>query len=186
MSFPDTRQSALAGLHDEVESVRRQSYDAIIVAYWKPVNNYVRLRWREMDEDAADLTQAFFSKAIESGTLVAYDPAKAAFRTYLRTCLDRFVINARRYWSRRRAEPLDFDLPGTSESPEQMFRREWIRSLFSLAVEDLRGSGDGLRFQVFELYDLNESEVRPSYADLAARFGTTTDPNHQLPCRHAP
>jgi RNA polymerase sigma factor (sigma-70 family) len=133
------------------------------------------MRWREMDENAADLTQAFFSKTIEASTLNTYDPARGTFRTYLRTCLDRFVINARKQHNRRPTVQLDFDVEGPAESPEELFQREWIRRLFSLAIEDLRGSREDLRFRVFESYDLTESELRPTYAGLATQFGTTTD-----------
>ncbi len=174
MSFPNTRHSAILGLHDEDVSVRRQSYEAIIGAYWPPVHKYLRLRWRETDEDAADFTQAFFSKTLESGTLTSYDPAKGAFRTYLRTCLDRFVLNARKQASRTQLLPLDFDVAASAGSPEELFQREWVRSLFSLAVEDLRASHDNLRFRVFERYDLNESDARPTYSELAIEFGITT------------
>ena len=175
MAFPDTRQSALLRLHDGDESVRRQSYDVIIAAYWSPVQSYLRKRWNQTEEDAADLTQAFFSSSLEKGTLISYDPAKAAFRTYLRTCLDRFTINSRKRDRRQQRVPLDFDLPGTGEPLEAMFEREWIRSLFSQAVEDLRASGDDVRFRVFEAYDLNETGSRLTYAQLAEQFGTTPD-----------
>jgi len=173
MRFPDTRHSAILGLHDPDETVRRQSYDAIIGAYWQPVHMYVRLRWRETEENAADLTQAFFSKTIEAATLTSYDAAKGTFRTYLRTCLDRFVLNARKQASRAQPLPLDFDLASPAESPEELFHHEWVRSLFSLALEDLRATGGGLRFQVFERYDLTDSDDRPTYGDLAAEFGVT-------------
>jgi RNA polymerase sigma factor (sigma-70 family) len=175
MAFPDTRRSALLRLSDEDESVRRQSYDAIIGAYWGPVHEYLRKRWKATEVDAADLTQAFFSTALEAGTFLSYDPARAAFRTFLRTCLDRFAINAHKSDRRRQTVPLDFDLQGQAESPDAVFEREWIRGLFSLAVEDLRVCREEVRFQVFAAYDLDESEVRPTYAELAVRFGTTTD-----------
>ena len=174
MSFPKTRYSAIVGLRDDDESVRRQSYEATIGAYWQPVHKYLRLRWRETDASAADLTQSFFSKSIESGTLTSYDPAKGTFRTYLRTCLDRFVLNARKQAGRAQSLPLDFDVPASTESPEELFHREWVRSLFSLTVEDLRASSDDLRFRVFERYDLNESDARPTYAELGIEFGVTT------------
>lgn len=173
MSFPDTRHSALLRLHDNDESVRRQSFEAIVDAYWQPVHKYLRLRWRESDENAADLTQAFFSKTIESATFAGYDPAKGTFRTYLRTCLDHFVRNARKQASRTQTLPLDFDVAASAESAEELFHREWVRSLFSLVIEDLRASRDDLRFRVFERYDLNESEVRRTYDELAAEFGVT-------------
>jgi RNA polymerase sigma factor (sigma-70 family) len=175
MPFPDTRHSALVGLQHDDESVRRQSYETIVTAYWQPVNNYLRMRWREPEENAEDLTQAFFSKAMDAGTFNTYDPARGTFRTYLRTCLDRFVINARKQDSRRPTLRLDFDVEGPAESAEEVFQHEWIRRLFSLAIEDLRGSLDDIRFRVFESYDLAESESRPTYAALAAQFNTTTD-----------
>src|SRR3954470_19821856 len=116
MSFPETRHSAVLGLQEKDECVRRQSYDKIIQANRKPVHHYLRLRWRETDENAADLTQAFFSKTIESGTLTGYDPAKGTFRTYLRTCLDRFVLNTKKQASSTQPLSLDFDVAGSAES----------------------------------------------------------------------
>jgi RNA polymerase sigma factor (sigma-70 family) len=175
MSFPDTRHSAIIGLSDEDQTIRRQSYAAIIGAYWHPVHKYVRLRWRESTEDGSDLAQAFFLSALESGALAGYDPARGSFRTYLRTCLDHFVINARKRNARTQALPLDFDVAASGELPDELFQREWVRNLFSLAVEDLRASSDQLRFGVFETYDLSESEARPTYSELATQFGTTTE-----------
>src|ERR1700704_4970929 len=145
MSFPATRHSALLRLHDEEEAVRRQSYEAIISAYWQPVHQYLRLRWRETDENAADITQAFFSKTIEFATFNSYDRTKGTFRTYLRACLDHFALNARKQACRNQPLPLDFDVAAPCESAEELFHREWIRSLFSLVVEDLRGSHNDLK-----------------------------------------
>ena len=60
------------------------------------------------------------------------------------------------------------------ESLEEFFEKEWVRSFFSLAVEDLRGlcaqQGRDRAFQLFEAYDL-ESDDKTSYAQLAQRFG---------------
>ena len=44
-------------------------------------------------EDAQDLTQEFFTRAFEREYLSRYDPAKARFRTFVRTCLDGFLAN---------------------------------------------------------------------------------------------
>jgi hypothetical protein len=60
---------------------------------------------------------------------------------------------------------------------EEYFHREWVRALFSRAVEELRrrcdAAGRGRRFTLFERYDLQDVEgglERPSYADLAAEL----------------
>jgi len=171
MSFPSTRHSAIRGLDDTDESIRQRSHEAVVSTYWSPVHKYLRLHWRESNEDAADLTQAFFTRSIEICTLSSYDADKGTFRTYLRTCLDRFVLNARKQKARNQAVPLDFDVADGGQSPEELFHREWIRSLFTLALEDLRGRHQNTRFQLFERYDLNESEKRPTYGELAQEFG---------------
>ena len=75
---------------------RRSAFDRLVTAYWKPVFKYVRLKWHATPEDAADLTQGFFLRAFEKDFFAGFDPSKARFRTYLRTCLDGFVANARK------------------------------------------------------------------------------------------
>lgn len=61
-----------------------------------------------------------------------------------------------------------------SDSPEDVFHREWQRQLFALAVEDLRlycdRQGKQLQLRIFEEYDLADAE-RPVYSELAARHG---------------
>jgi hypothetical protein len=69
---------------------------------------------------------------------------------------------------------LEFETAASTESPEELFRREWVRSLFHLAVEDLRAEGHNVRFRAFERYDLNDSDTRPTYAQLAEELGVTT------------
>jgi hypothetical protein len=60
--------------------------------------------------------------------------------------------------------------------PDQLFHREWIRSLFTLAVNALReeceAAGKQVQFAVFERADLLpvEGAERPSYRDLAEEF----------------
>jgi len=59
--------------------------------YWKPVYAYVRIAWSKGNEDAKDLTQAFFLWLMEGETLARYDAEKGGFRAYLKTLLKRFV-----------------------------------------------------------------------------------------------
>jgi hypothetical protein len=64
-----------------------------------------------------------------------------------------------------------------TDTPEDVFHREWQRQLFTLAVEDLRThcreAGKQLQFQIFEEYDLADGD-RPAYAELALRHGIST------------
>ena len=70
--------------------------EALIRVYWKPIYTYIRLKWGKDNEDAKDLTQAFFTRALEKEFFQRYDPAKARFRTYLRICVDGFLSNERK------------------------------------------------------------------------------------------
>jgi RNA polymerase sigma factor (sigma-70 family) len=175
MRFPDTRHSAIDGVGANDDTVRRRSLDAIMAAYWQPVHAYLRLRWREKEDVAADLTQAFFAKILESSMIQTYDASRGLFRTYLRACLDHFVLNDWKQNKHTRTVLLDFDVPATAESPDEVFHREWVRRLFCLAIEDVRTKRGGIRFHVFEKYDLSDAGARPTYLQLAREFGITPE-----------
>jgi hypothetical protein len=60
------------------------------------------------------------------------------------------------------------------ESLEEFFEKEWVRSLFALAVEELRelclAKERERTFLLFEAYDLDGNE-RISYEQLAQEYG---------------
>ena len=74
--FPVTRRSAViaAGSSDRAE--RQRALEILVAAYWKPVYKYIRIKWNKSDEDAQDLTQGFFAKAIEKDFFRARDCAR--------------------------------------------------------------------------------------------------------------
>jgi DNA-directed RNA polymerase specialized sigma24 family protein len=76
---------------DPTEHAR--ALDTLFAAYWKPVYKYVRLRWSQPAEDAQDLTQGFCAEVLERELLARYEPARSKLRTYLRLCVDSFVMN---------------------------------------------------------------------------------------------
>jgi RNA polymerase sigma factor (sigma-70 family) len=189
--FPSTRLSAVLGTRSEDPELRARAYETLIGSYWRPVYKYVRVRWKVSPEDAQDLTQAFFTRAMEKEFFPRYDPARARFRTYLRTCLDAFLANEQRAARRlKRAPdgkllPLDFETAGgelrqreiaDGTDMEEFFHQEWVRSLFAQAVETLRqrsaASDKATQFALFERYDLEgpDSNNRPTYHDLAREF----------------
>ena len=185
--FPITNHSAIIAARSDDELIRRRAFDTILNSYWKPVYKYVRLKWQASNEDAKDLTQGFFANAFEKNHFASYDAAKASFQTFLRTCLDGFVANERKAGQRLKRGgdmdhfQLDFaaaedELAANASStltPEEYFHREWVRSMFTIAVETFRQrcveSDRLVHFQLFERYDLNDDNV--SYASLAQEFG---------------
>jgi RNA polymerase sigma factor (sigma-70 family) len=193
-SFPATRRSVVRAVADTDPGVRRAALDALIASYWKPVYKYLRIKWRLAAADAEDVTQEFFARALEKGTFSGYDPDRARFRTFLRTCLDRFAANEQKAAGRLKrggaAVLLSLDFPGAegelahqeipdSLSMDDYFHREWVRSLFARAVEALRAEsvrlGKEVQFRLFERYDLDPpaGEERVTYAELAREQGVT-------------
>ena len=176
--FPTTRISALQAGRSRDAATRELGFARIAEAYWKPVYVYVRLRHQRDADAAADLTQEFFARAWERGTFASFDPAKARFRTFVRTCVDRFVINEHVASTRlKRGGGFDFvaaeaevALHGAShdEDPERAFEREWIRTLTQQALEALR-EADPKRFAIFDAYELSD-DGSVTYAQLAERF----------------
>jgi RNA polymerase sigma factor (sigma-70 family) len=155
--------------------VRRIAHDHIVAAYWKPVYKYIRWRWHESNETAKDLTQGFFAKALAGTVFRDWDPGRAAFRTFLRLCVDRFVASERQYAGRlkRRSAltaPLE-EMSAVAEfDPDTWLHREWIRELLSTALHDLKteyaARGRAPAVRAFEMYDLSE-DPRPTYAEIA-------------------
>ena len=188
--FPVTHRSIVAQAASSDPEHRAIAYEAIISSYWKPAYKYIRIKWRRSNEEAKDLTQSFFATAVEKDFFARYQPDKAGFRTFLRTCIDGFVANEQKAGERIKRGggtvhfALDFEGAeselGLAELADQMsmddyFRHEWIRGLFSTAVEDLKleciRKGKSIHFALFELYDLDECAGESlSYSDLAERF----------------
>lgn len=188
--FPTTRRSAVAAVGSDDPAERARSFEILVRAYWKPVYKHLRVRWRLAEEQAADLTQGFFARALEQRMFSAYDPARALFRTYLKTCLDYHVLKDKESNLRQKrgggSVTLSLDFPSaereleglalpSAETIESYFDREWTRHLVGMTVDALRErcdrSGKQLTFRVFERYVLEDSAAeRPSYAELAAEL----------------
>jgi RNA polymerase sigma factor (sigma-70 family) len=187
--FPVTNYSAIIAARSEDQLVRRRAFETILAGYWKPAYKYIRLKWQADNEDAKDLTQGFFATTFEKDYFTSFDPQKASFQTFLRTCLDGFVANERKAGRRLKRGgdvdhyQLDFvsaeaelaaHAAESSLNPEEYFHREWVRWMFTLAVEALRRhcdeTGRTLHFQLFERYDLHD-DGNISYASLAKEFG---------------
>ena len=155
--FPATRHSAIERIRDADPETRREAFGDLVEGYWRPVYKHLRLTWHLDAEDARDLTQGFFADAFQKAWLERYEPGKARFRTFVRVCADRFVMNMRQSSSRLKRGggvqtlPLDFDgaeREVTSRGlvsipdPDEYFHQEFVRALFDKTVQDLR---DGVR-----------------------------------------
>jgi RNA polymerase sigma factor (sigma-70 family) len=207
MTFPATRHSILAAVRSANPREREDALERVAASYWRPVYTYLRLRFRRSPEDAEDLTQEFFARALDKGWLVAYEPARGRFRTYLRSCLDAFAANQHQAEQRLKrgggvkVVSLDFAdaegevralaVPAPDVDVEELFHREWTRSLFAQALRDLEdwcvARGRQEIWEVFRLYDLTAAGAgeRVTYAQVAGAVGVpvTQVTNHLFVAR---
>ena len=120
-------------------------------AYWYPLYYYVRRRGYRAEE-AQDLTQEFFAKLLEKGSLKVADPDRGRFRSFLLASLNHFLTAE---WRRRSARkrgggrpPLSLNVrsgesrysqePSHDLTPEKAYERRWALLLLEQAVSKLR------------------------------------------------
>lgn len=178
--FPTTRRSVIVALASDDASERERAFDALVAIYWRPLYKYARIAHRR--DDAEDRTQSFLARMLEQNALASYDASKATFRTFLRTLFDRHLANEIKSEQRLKrgggAASLPFDDAEAelarehdrAGTPDDFFQREWVRSVFSVAIERLRACARDDDFALFETYDLDD-QARLSYRELGARFG---------------
>lgn len=165
----------------------RPAMSRLLELYWYPLYAFVRSKGRKQEE-AFDLTQEFLSRLLERNLLENLDPAKGRFRTFLLTCLERFLIDQ---WARdhrlKRGGGLrivslsapeaeqKFQLePVDSVTPERIFERRWAMTLLEQSMKCLKdecvASGKGMLFEAAKPLMSGEGNQCP-YAELASRLG---------------
>jgi RNA polymerase sigma factor (sigma-70 family) len=185
--FPATMFSAVLSLKTKDTSLRHKALERILSAYYKPVYKHLRLKWRKTPEEAEEIAQDFFARAVERDIFALYDPTRGRFRTFVRTCLDNLVHNARDASLRLKrggglegvvleAHEAEREI-GLSNEPEvdAVFDREWRRNLFERSVrvleERLVAMDKRRHFEAFKRYDLHDGSEQPTYSDIAAELG---------------
>src|SRR3954466_3081152 len=80
--FPTTHWSRVARAGGPPTPEARAALAALCGAYWYPL--YALIRRKGHGADAAlDLTQDYFARLLEKGTVAAADPVKGRFRSFL-------------------------------------------------------------------------------------------------------
>lgn len=187
--FPETTVGFLSLLRRRTDDGRRAALEILCSRYWKPVYAYVRAGWSKSNEDAKDLTQAFFLWIQENGALGRFEEERGGLRPYLKVLLRRFVKDkdvAVRRLKRGGGAPVlplagddaalqDLIRDPRAEDPEAAFERVWRIELVEQAVERLRrrcrAEGRDVAFAVLEGYDLATDPERPTYRTLGERLG---------------
>jgi RNA polymerase sigma factor (sigma-70 family) len=189
--FPETQASLVTGLRSANPGERHAAFQELCSTYWKPIYCYARIAWAKGNEEAKDLTQAFLLWLLESESLDRFDGGRGSFRGYLKVLLRSFVGHQSAALARlkRGGGKMQLSLNGDalsidqflSESqvsdPEVAFEKAWRVELLDQAIERVKSRvaerGRGSLFAVFEDYALGSSAEKPTYEQLAERYGLT-------------
>lgn len=173
--FPETTWGLVSRLRDTTQ--HRAALEDLCRRYWKPVYRYARAAWSKSNEDAKDITQAFFLWLLEGEPLRAYAPERGGLRPYLKVLLRRFIGHREAAMQRLKrgggaihmSIVDDGMVVAPDADPEKLFDRAWVHELVTQAVERVRAREPEVAFKVYERFEL--STERPSYADLATELG---------------
>jgi RNA polymerase sigma-70 factor (ECF subfamily) len=200
VNFSETVWGMIERARDAEPAVRQAGLDELARNYWKPVYHYLRVAWAKSNDDAKDLTQAFFLWLVDTQALKRYQPEKGSFRTFLKALLRHFVQHRDEALERLKRgggrtflhlegddQSLEGMLPDSKATdPEESFEQQWRQTLLARAVgcvrERLLAEGVAIKFRVFESYYLNASpEERPTYSGIASALGLTgSEVQHKL------
>jgi len=182
--------SAIEEARGLTEAEARTRLGSLLTAYWKPIYIAVRAGWGKSSEDAKDLTQSFFTWLLSGDVLKKVDRGRGRFRGFLKAALRNFLANAHRserqlkrgggetFVSLDLADPrLEAALPASDgRSPEQIFDREWARSLLESALAEYEKRADPVDLECLRRFEAGADEAEgPLYDAIAGRLGLTRD-----------
>ncbi len=179
--------AVIAILHGE-ESERTKGLGRIIAAHWKPLYKYLRLQYRLPSPEASAVILNFLELLQEPAFYSRFDPARQHLKEFIRQKLDVFEPTPA---AKRAAPPspyFDFtnaeeefqaDQRETSPSAAEYYSSEWVRSLLTLAVEELNNkfaaAGKTKDFSLFMKHDLQNGSgnERISLESIATELSMT-------------
>ncbi len=157
--------------------------------YWYPLYAFVR-RQGASPEDAKDLTQGFFARAIAQKYFAQVDRSKGRFRTFLLVCLKHFMADARD-WERAEKRGggqtiVTFDAlnaeeryerePADTVTPEKLYDLQWALTLAEQARAKLReeyaAAGKGDLYDHLNFLEPGAAE-RLTHAEIGCRLNKT-------------
>lgn len=183
--FASTHWSVVLLAGQERSPQSAAALEALCQAYWYPLYSFTR-RQGYGPQEAADLTQEFFSHLLATNALASVSRAKGKFRSFLLASLKNLLANE---WHRARRQkrgggaPL-FSLdeetaegryqlePADALTPDKVFERRWAETILIRALERLRQECDGAektrRFDHVKQFLLGERTA--TFAEAATRL----------------
>ena len=149
--FPTTRWSRVVAAGDGGAPATGEALAELCAAYWFPLYAFIRRKGNDPDR-ALDLTQGYFARLLEKGTVAAADPSRGRFRSFLLADCAYFLAHEReRDGAARRGggrAVLSIDAgdaegryrlePAHEQTPERLFDRDWALALLESVLDGLR------------------------------------------------
>jgi len=186
-AFRTTHWSVVLRAADVATPESAEALEALCRNYWYPLYVFVRRRGYSPDE-AKDLSQEFFARLLESGSLGTPHPDKGRFRSFLLGALKNFLAKEWRDANRLKRgggqkiiawdqfDPEDrYHLePQVEAAPEELFDRRWAQALVNGVLDRLQAEMKreqlGERFRRLQPFLQGESAGQ-SYAEVATQLG---------------
>ena len=156
-NFETTQWNLVASSNtDQVSQITaRLALEELCRTYWYPLYAFVRSRGHSSN-DAQDLTQAFFTKIIETNGLASADASRGRFRSYILGAMKHFLSHdLERKQALKRGggkRIVEFDAldpearyavePQTSDDLDATFNRQWAEQITASAIGVLRREMD--------------------------------------------
>jgi len=187
--FATTRWSVVLAAGADASQAGHDALEQLCRTYWPPVYAYARRSGRS-PEDARDLTQGFFTRLIEMGSLSRADPERGRFRSFLLGAFKPFLAHDRdRVEALKRGGGVQWVRldPGTegsgssgtiadSRAPDRVYDERWAAALLERVLGRLRQefaeSGRGELFDAFKGFLVGQP-VEGGYIAAASRLGMT-------------
>ncbi len=189
--FPTTHWSLVAHAVDPAAPEAQAALADLCAAYWYPIYALIRRKGNDPDQ-ALDLTQSYFARLIEKGTISAADPARGRFRAFLRTDCGYFLADSRDHDRAAKCggrvsvvsiDAIDAESryrlePAGNVTPDRLFDRAWALTLLDSVFSRLRSEYEATgKVALFDRLRgvLSGDWDSPSYPVIAAELGTTAD-----------
>lgn len=186
-AFPTTDWGLFVDIRGGSPAAQRAALDILARRYWKPVFRFLQFSGKD-EESAKDLTQAFFAAWIESNA----DAQKGKFRSFMLTCLKRFVANEHRADQAQKRRPaagllsldelmddpeISFE-PADVRTPDMAFDRAWASGVVNRVLNHLKmecaRKGQKAHFDIFSrrlIQPILHGMKAPSMAELGEEHG---------------
>jgi DNA-directed RNA polymerase specialized sigma24 family protein len=187
--FEMTQWSIVQSATDSDSPEARAALDSLCGVYWRPLYSFICRRGYK-EQDAQDLTQAFFARLLEKNYLSAVDRRKGKFRSFLLTALDHFLLNEWRYTRAQKrggsatfvsfddvgGEGLANNIADAGQDAERIFEQQWAITMLQQVAVQLEQEFSNKHSPTL-FHDIKPALIcetsESSYKEIAAKHSTT-------------